>query len=254
VIDWGEIQWNELDNTGVVATSDYDDIDWGEIQFSELDWGKSKDSDILDWGEVQWSELDKSDFTTIRWEHVGFSELDSADWSSIRNGINSSPSFEIGTNLGDKVYGDSTNNSLFGVFGNDQIFGNAGDDRLFGCSTEQAGGRKEIDELTGGVGKDIFVLGSEFGVLYDDGSTKSSGKGDYAVIKDYTPGADNLQLFGSKTDYFLGASGVGGLTGTGLFYDTNDNTRLDASDELVAILQSKQAINSLNTIATAQFV
>ena len=76
---------------------------------------------------------------------------------------------------------------------------------------------------------------------------------DYVVIKDFTAGQDKLQLDGSKSDYFLGASPISSEMGQGLFYDSNDNKKLDSTDELIGMLQGSK-LSASNTINNALFV
>jgi hypothetical protein len=85
---------------------------------------------------------------------------------------------------------------------------------------------------------------------------KNAGRNDYALITDFTIGADKLQLSGAKNDYFLGASGVNKVSGSGLFYDSNSNDRLDSKDELIAIIRSgnNAKLTAANTVNTAQFL
>jgi hypothetical protein len=124
-------------------------------------------------------------------------------------------------------------------------------------------GRGEIDSLTGGAGKDVFVLGSEYGSLYDDGIVKNAGLNDYALITDFTIGLDKLQLFGAKNRYFLQditSSNIHNISreinGSGLYYDVNSNSILDPKDELTAIICSANnaKLTTANTVSTAQFV
>ena len=154
------------------------------------------------------------------------------------------------------INGGSSADLIFGLAGNDKINGAAGNDQLIGSSLELNAGRGEIDSLTGGAGKDVFVLGSEYGSLYDDGIVKNAGRKDYALITDFTIGADKLQLSGAKNDYFLGASGVDKVSGSGLFYDSNSNDKLDSKDELIAIIRSANnaKFTAANTVNTAQFI
>jgi Ca2+-binding RTX toxin-like protein len=249
-IDWGEIQWNELDNTGVLATSDYDDIDWGEIQFSEIDWTAAADAGTIDWGEVQWNELDKADYGDISWNNIQFGELDGADISLIHSFLTTGEVNRAGTLLADNIIGDSSNNSIFGLTGSDIINGGSGNDILTGCIAEAKGGFGERDVLTGGTGNDVFVLGSEFGSLYDDGVSSNAGRNDYVLITDFTVGQDKLQLDGAASNYYIGASGVAGVSGTGLWSEQG------ATDELIAIMRSANTtqLNAANTVNTAQFI
>jgi Ca2+-binding RTX toxin-like protein len=158
----------------------------------------------------------------------------------------------VGDRTNNILDGGSGNDSLNGGSGNDTMMGGAGNDSLIGCSNVIYGGKGEIDKLTGGAGADLFVLGtSSAGRFY-----ANAGRADYALITDFTPGSDQLQLKGEASNYFLGASGVTGVTGSGVFFDTNNNHALDTRDELIAILQGANttALTAANTINVAKFV
>lgn len=60
----------------------------------------------------------------------------------------------MGSNFGDKIYGDATNNLLYGMGGNDLLSGAAGADWLIGGIGN--------DTLQGGLGGDHFVFGRGF--------------------------------------------------------------------------------------------
>ncbi|MDZ8106198.1 MAG: hypothetical protein RM338_11325 [Nostoc sp. DedQUE12a] len=138
----------------------------------------------------------------------------------------------------DSLFGDSGNDIVYGGRGNDSVFGGTGSDRLLGDNGADvltggdtaARGVAEIDRLTGGTGSDRFVLGTTFGAFYSDGNTSTSGLGDYALIADFNPLEDTIQLSGSKSSYSLGAVPTGLATGTALFLNEN-------SPELIAIIQ-----------------
>jgi len=138
--------------------------------------------------------------------------------------------------------------------GSDFISGGEGNDTLTGCSIGSGRGKGEIDILTGGTGTDIFILGSG-GSLYSDGNRKKSGREDYALITDFSVSEDNLQLSGKAKNYFLQSSGVKGVSGRGLYFDSNKNGDFDKTDELVAIINSADGtkLNFQNTIKTAVF-
>jgi Ca2+-binding RTX toxin-like protein len=156
----------------------------------------------------------------------------------------------------DSLLGGLGNDSLLGGLGNDSLLGGLGNDTLTGCFFGANGGRSEIDTLSGGAGNDVFQLGWASGRFYDDGNAKNSGRNDYVLITDFTVGQDKLQLDGSAANYFLGASGVANVSGSGLFYDSNTNARLDATDELIAIMRSANStqLTAANTVNTAQFI
>ena len=150
------------------------------------------------------------------------------------------------------IYGNSGANALVGDLGSDLLSGGEGTDTLTGCSTASGRGKGEIDILTGGSGADQFVLGSG-GALYSDGNRKKAGLKDYALITDFSVGDDSLQLSGKAKNYFLKSSGVKGVSGRGLYFDSNKNGAFDKTDELVAIINSPEKLTFQNTIKTAVF-
>jgi Ca2+-binding RTX toxin-like protein len=151
---------------------------------------------------------------------------------------------------GDFINGSAEANNLTGGAGSDSLSGGAGNDTLTGCVHGAGGGRGETDTLTGGAGADLFRLGWANGALYDDGSAAKNGAGDYALITDFTPGTDRLQLDGSAPGYYLAKSTLAGASGTALWAERG------ATDELIAVLRSgtPAALTSENTIKTALFV
>lgn len=150
----------------------------------------------------------------------------------------------------DTLLGNAAGNDLDGGAGTDNLNGGGGNDTLAGCFFGANGGRAEIDTLTGGVGLDVFQLGWASGRFYDDGNTRTAGRNDYVLITDFTVGQDRLQLDGAAGNYYLGASGVSGVSGIGLYAEQG------ATDELIAIIRSASSttLTSANTINTAQFV
>ena len=150
----------------------------------------------------------------------------------------------------DKLTGSAGANDLDGGAGIDSLNGGAGNDTLAGCFFGANGGRGERDTLVGGAGNDIFQLGWSSGRFYDDGNTANAGRTDYILITDFTVGQDKLQLDGAASGYYLAASGVSGVTGTGLYAEQG------ATDELIAIVRSANstALNAANTVNTALFV
>ena len=136
----------------------------------------------------------------------------------------------------DFLNGGNGNDTLYGGVGNDTVRGSAGDDLLFGVGTALSGidfGRGTIDVLTGGDGKDIFVLGQgENNVFYNDRIPNNEGTRDYALITDFNLGTDSLDVAGSSNNYALRPVGGSGLpTGTGVFFEGGGDS------ELIAILQ-----------------
>ena len=103
---------------------------------------------------------------------------------------------------------------------------------------------------------DVFQLGWSSGRFYDDGNSANAGRADYVLITDFAVGQDKLQLDGGDKNYLIGASGVTNVSGSGLFYDSNANTKLDSTDELIAVIRSANSttLNATNTINTGLFV
>jgi Ca2+-binding RTX toxin-like protein len=155
-----------------------------------------------------------------------------------------------GNALANAITGNAAANRISAGAGNDSLSGGAGNDTLAGCFFGANGGRGETDTLVGGAGADIFQLGWANWRFYDDGNTKNAGRTDYVFITDFTVGQDKLQLDGAAANYYLAASGVTGVTGTGLYAEQG------ATDELIAIIRSANAtaLNAANTVNTALFV
>jgi Ca2+-binding RTX toxin-like protein len=155
----------------------------------------------------------------------------------------------IGNILDNTLIGNSLSNLFTGATGNDSLFGGAGDDNLTGCANLATGGKGEKDTLTGGIGSDIFNLGSALGVFYNDGVAGNTGEADFAYITDFTVGKDILKLKGTALQYSLGDHTVAGLTAyKGLYYETG------ATDELIAIIQTSSGTLDASVITGAQFV
>ena len=99
----------------------------------------------------------------------------------------------------DTLHGGQGNDILIGGSGNDFLYGDKGDDTLVGVDTRSATpGQGEIDFLTGGEGSDLFVLGDSTRVYYDGDSN-----GGYAILTDFNPAQDRIQLKGSAANYLL---------------------------------------------------
>ena len=102
-------------------------------------------------------------------------------------------------------------NLLSGGSGSDVLFAGAGADTLNGSDLAHAG-RGEIDVLTGEAGADVFVLGEAAQVFYEDGDSATAGLLDYALITDFNPTEDFIQLVGDRTDYRLETATGGSST------------------------------------------
>ena len=135
----------------------------------------------------------------------------------------------LGTPTADNLTGSNKREIIYGLASSDKIKGLGGNDRLIGGGL----GKTEIDVLTGGVGADVFVLGSRTSddttddeiVFYNDGQLNVTDK-NYAEITDFNKSLDKLELVGTTSDYFV--------QGSNLFYDLNHNGSQDNVDELIA--------------------
>jgi Ca2+-binding RTX toxin-like protein len=137
----------------------------------------------------------------------------------------------IGTGFNDTIAGNNLSNN---------INGGGGDDTIGGVNAAGVTpGKGEVDTLTGGAGKDIFVLGSGSTVYYDDGDVATSGTADYALITDFNPAEDNIQLSGSVSNYRLDNSPIAGINGQALYVDKPGSE----PDELIAIFQGSSGLD-----------
>ena len=113
-------------------------------------------------------------------------------------------------------------------------------------------GRGEQDILTGGeltdIHSDTFVLGDAKGVFYDEGAPPIGGLGDFALVTDFDPELDVVQLSGSASNYRLGTLGVSAIAGVGIFWEGGDTQR----GELIGVLQTANA-DSLDLNNSSQF-
>ncbi|MDJ0596990.1 MAG: SBBP repeat-containing protein [Pleurocapsa sp. MO_226.B13] len=115
----------------------------------------------------------------------------------------------------------------FGGTGFDLVIGREGDDVLLAVDPEQElPGQEETDILSGGSERDRFILGDRNNPYYDDGDDNTTGDDSVAIIVDFNPNEDVIQLHGSPEDYTLvDFAELGeGETGTAIFLkgETND--------------------------------
>jgi hypothetical protein len=119
--------------------------------------------------------------------------------------------------------------TYFGTDRSDTIFGGPNDDLLIGHLNIPSStiNTTEIDRLTGGAGKDLFVLGN-----YDTAFYVNGGASDYALITDFSDG-DRIGLSGARADYDLRDTSTRLGAGVGIFRKSDDN--------LIAIVQGRSA-------------
>jgi hypothetical protein len=139
-----------------------------------------------------------------------------------------------GTPYADILQGFANNDILIGGAGNDNLNGGDGDDLIVGVNPSSANpGSNEVDTLAGGNGADRFVLGNTTTAFYDDGNTTNAGTSNYALITDFNPSQDVIQLYGDKANYRLVSGITNGIAGTAIYMDKSDGE----PDELIAIIQ-----------------
>lgn len=136
--------------------------------------------------------------------------------------------------------------AIYGTTGSDRLVGTSGNDTISGVP--QSGthlGRGTIDVLTGGAGNDIFILGDDRGLFYNDGDARKAGTGDYARIMDFQTG-DKIQLSDDFAAYFLRSVKIGGFSGVGIYADTDGNGRFGNTDELVGHVVNVSSLTSFD--------
>ena len=131
----------------------------------------------------------------------------------------------------DEIYGDDGNDVLNGGAGYDDLSGGNGNDTLQGTNS----GIGESDALRGGTENDLFILGDTTRMFYDDGFSTTGGTSDYAIIYDFNPTDDIIQLRGSSSDYLLTVSGS-----TTNLYINKPGTE---PDELIAYITDQTALS-----------
>ncbi|WP_287630505.1 MULTISPECIES: bluetail domain-containing putative surface protein, partial [unclassified Microcystis] len=141
-----------------------------------------------------------------------------------------------GTQFDDTLQGANLDDILIGGGGKDTLTGGAGNDSITGVNSQSTTpGKGEIDNITGGTGRDTFILGDVNWIGYDDGNTTSAGNNDYALITDFKPTDDIIQIRGSSSDYLLTVSG----SNTNLYI----NKPGSEPDELIAVINNQTALS-----------
>jgi Ca2+-binding RTX toxin-like protein len=128
----------------------------------------------------------------------------------------------IGSKNNDTIIGGNQNSKLTGGGGSDSITGGNKNDQLAGTDRNTRD-TSEVDTLTGGGGRDKFILGDRAGAYYLGGSNN-----DYALITDFNIFQDSIDI-GSLRNYSFAAEGTNTLN---LFAGRDINTR-----DLIAKIQ-----------------
>ena len=114
-----------------------------------------------------------------------------------------------------------------GSTGTDIILGREGSDVILAVDPQlDLPGEGDTDIFSGGTEGDRFILGDRNKPYYDDGDVSTPGDDDSAIILDFNPNEDVIQLNGSAENYTLiDLAELGeGETGTAIFLtgETND--------------------------------
>ena len=139
----------------------------------------------------------------------------------------------IGTANSDIIEGNAGNNILLGQQGNDRIRGVNEDTKK--------PGQNELDILVGGSGSDSFIVGDFFSKdYYLSQSTilDSFGDNDYALILDFTIGADQLAL-SFTNQYLFNSFGFG----VDIYANIGRFQGLDSRDDLLARVLFNSPVN-----------
>ena len=135
---------------------------------------------------------------------------------------NNIPDLVYGSNAHDTIVGKDVNSYLVGLNGHDTLIGNEGNDTLIGGNSQNyliGGDGNDIfiggngqDLIEGGNGRDLYIIGDENQIYYNDRPWY-----DHAIIKDFQPALDTIQLHGQASDYTIRADVREGVSGTGIF-------------------------------------
>ncbi|BAY23771.1 type I secretion target repeat protein [Calothrix sp. NIES-2100] len=153
----------------------------------------------------------------------------------------------------DQLYGGAGKDTLIGGSGRDTLTGGLGDDILIGVNVaDDQPGQLERDTLIGGAGKDTFVLGDRDKVYYDDSQVRfivapppTEPPPSYALIADFEPGKDVIQLKGAINYKLVDVKLPNGVSGLGIYFDA-DHYDGNGSEQLIGIIQSKQSLDNLH--------
>jgi serralysin len=139
--------------------------------------------------------------------------------------------------------GEDGSDRLIGGNNFDELTGGNGNDTLIGVAPTF--NTDSSDNLTSGAGNDLFVLGDDNRVYYDDGDPTSRGSFEHAEILDFNASQDVIQLKGSADFYRLDFFGDASQRFANLIYDAGPNDR----GELIAVLQNVSTNLSLTSSA-----
>jgi predicted outer membrane repeat protein len=175
----------------------------------------NKTNDITDyrWGDLASVSFDR-DLPDIRYGTYSNDSIVGKDGDSYLIGLDRDDTL-MGNGGNDYLDGGANNDILFGGVGNDTLVGGNGINYIVGGDGNDifSGGYGQ-DLMEGGNGADKYILGDENRIFYTD-----HGWYDRAIIKDFQPGQDTIQLKGKVSDYTIKPVTSQGISGTGILYN-----------------------------------
>ena len=179
--------------------------------------------------------------TLVSFQDSQFSDNTPKDLNNLSFGRNI-PDIVSGTNSNDTLVGNDENSYLIGLKGKDNLTGNEGhdyldgganNDNLFGgIGNDTLVGGDGINNLVGGNGNDIFMGGNgqnlieggngrDLYIIGDENQIYYTNQRwyDHAIIQDFQPQNDTIQLHGQASDYTVKTTVSQGISGTGIFYN-----------------------------------
>ena len=235
--------WGEVPTTVKNSTFSGNQAAKGGAIYSDL-WDTQLDVDNVNFdsntASVEGGVLYTNKLRPVYFENSQFSNNTSANIADTT--FNSSMSNVVyGTQAGDDLSGTEKNDHMLGLIqhdtlkglggndyldggeNNDMLYGGAGDDTLIGGGQENTlvgedgndtfiGGTGQ-DLIEGGSGQDRYVIGNDTKVFYTEHDWY-----DHAIIKDFEPQQDTIQLKGQAGDYTIQPANSQGIHGTGIMY------------------------------------
>jgi hypothetical protein len=149
--------------------------------------------------------------------------------------------FLQGTVGRDEINGLGGADILIGKASSDLLNGGDGVDTLIGVDPQiNQPGLGEIDRLNGGNNSDLFVLGDNRRVYYDDGNAATAGEADYGLIADFSRG-DLIVLKGRPSNYRLDETrSLGGQSGTAILLKNGSSS---VTDEVIGFVANVTGLN-----------
>ena len=141
----------------------------------------------------------------------------------------------------DVITGSAARDLLLGGQGSDRLKGDAGNDTLIGVApNSQTPGALQIDYLSGGTGKDTFVLGDTDSAYYNFGVANQVL--DIAIIEDFSSGDDKIQLHGQASNYFLRQFSNGVTIASGGTFDASTGI-FTKNREIIGLVMGSETLD-----------